>query len=1039
MPAFPPTSGQYRRGDSLSHANRRRSRRPRPRKRSLRRLAIEAFEQRLLLAGDLDTSFGDNGQLLTPLFTDATTSDQIRAVATSPSGKTYALGTREIVAYNGDGSLDLTFGSQGRVSASVDAYDIVAQVDGKLVVAGRLSFAGTGLDFGVARYLPDGQLDSTFGVGGIASADIGSSGDWARALAVDGDGNYVVAGVAGVRTDATGLDFAMARFLPNGDLDTSLGGTGVIRTDLSAASEQALGVAVDAANGIVLAGVSNTQPALARYHADGSLDTGFDGDGLLTTAIGLSGGYESVAIDADGNVVAAGTSVILGTGNDFAIARYLPDGSLDPAYDGDGIATVAVGSGTAHDLLVAMELESSTGAATLAGRTLTGTLYEFATVRLTSNGSLDATFASGGIARTSIGPANDFPTDMAVDSRGRIVVGGFSNFGSGDDFVLVRYDANGILDSTFDGDGIVTTNIGSSNERSYAVSVQSDGKLVTAGFAYTGSTSQGGSGNDLLLTRQNADGSLDATFGVGGVARIDIMGENNTANAVVAQSDGKLLVAGVTGVSGQGDFLLARLLADGSLDPTFGAGGIVTTDLGTTNDVARSIAVQSDGRIVVAGYTGGPSDAAVARYNSDGSLDSSFGSGGSVLTDLGGEELVFSVAVGNDGSITVGGYHVPAFVAGADYNFLALRYDSNGSPDTSFGGVGYVLTDFGANVRETAFTMALQPDGKTLVAGLTDRDGDADYAVARYAVDGTLDATFGVGGLVSFDFDGSNDGANALAVQPNGSIIVSGTSFLDRSRIGLARLTSDGQLDPSFGTAGRLTYAPTPGGYYTHGMALQGDGAIVVAGYVAGRTEDLLTVRFLGDLNAPATGEPVILGVARENETLQVDTSGIHDANGVGELTYQWMRNGVAVSGATSATFELDDADVGAAISVAVFFDGIGSAEGPLFSAATAPVVNVNDVPTGSPVIVGVVAFGETLGVDTSAIGDEDGLGPFSYQWLRDSSPVSGATASTYDLSSVDVGAQISVVVSYLDGQGTPENLVSSGRPWRVGFIPWTS
>ena len=178
--------------------------------------------------------------------------------------------------------------------------------------------------------------------------------------------------------------------------------------------------------------------------------------------------------------------------------------------------------------------------------------------------------------------------------------------------------------------------------------------------------------------------------------------------------------------------------------------------------------------------------------------------------------------------------------------------------------------------------------------------------------------------------------------------------------------------------------------------------------------------------NSDPTGSPAITGTAQEGQTLTADTSGISDADGLGAFSYQWQSGWVDIPGATSSTYLLDDADVGNHISVIVSYtDGGGTLES-LSTGQTGSVMGVNDAPTGQPVITGTVETGETLTADTSGIADEDGLGAFSYQWLRDGSDISGATGSTYDLVLADNGTQISVRVSYTDGQGTSESVTSA-------------
>ena len=181
------------------------------------------------------------------------------------------------------------------------------------------------------------------------------------------------------------------------------------------------------------------------------------------------------------------------------------------------------------------------------------------------------------------------------------------------------------------------------------------------------------------------------------------------------------------------------------------------------------------------------------------------------------------------------------------------------------------------------------------------------------------------------------------------------------------------------------------------------------------------------NVNDPPLGVPTITGTPQEDQLLTADTSGISDADGLGPFSYQWLRDGLVISGATGSTYTLGDGDVGTQVSLQVSYtDAQGTSEGPLTSNPTATVTNVNDPPLGVPTITGTPQEDQLLTADTSGISDADGLGPFSYQWLRDGLVISGATGSTYTLGDGDVGTQVSLQVSYTDAQGTSEGPLTS-------------
>jgi uncharacterized delta-60 repeat protein len=311
-----------------------------------------------------------------------------------------------------------------------------------------------------------------------------------------------------------------------------------------------------------------------------------------------------------------------------------------------------------------------------------------------------------------------------------------------------------------------------------------------------------------------APGALDSSFGSGGEVTTDF-GGSDSAQAVVIQGDGRIVAAGL---SGAGDFALARYTADGSLDPSFGSGGKATTDFGGF-DAASALAVQPDGRIVAAGRSGS-GDFALARYNADGSLDSTFGSGGKLTTDFGGFDGALAVALQTDSKIiAVGG-------GGTGSDFALARYNADGSPDTSFGSGGIVPTDFGG--FEAATAVAIQGDGKIVATGSTFSGGFQQFVLARYNGDGSLDASFGSGGMVTTDFGLGSGFGGALTIQPDGKIVAAGRAGTD---FVVARYNGDGSPDPSFGTAGKVT-TDFGGALFdaAFGVALQSNGKIVAAG-----------------------------------------------------------------------------------------------------------------------------------------------------------------------------------------------------------------
>ena len=402
----------------------------------------------------------------------------------------------------------------------------------------------------------------------------------------------------------------------------------------------------------------------------------------------------------------------------------------------------------------------------------------------TRSGTLDASFGTGGKVTTDFAGSGDGAGAIAVQPDGKLVAAGAATINGQADFALARYNSNGTLDTGFGTDGRVTTDFGGRYEVARSVALQWDGKIVVAGGSVIGLF------NDFAVARYLSDGTLDASFGTGGKVitkfenRPDGMAPGEVsadANSVAVQPDGKIVVAGYANIEGEEDFALVRYNANGTLDATFGSGGKVITDFGRLQQgysyaFGFSLALEPDGKIVVAGvaYIGAGRDFALARYNSNGTLDTSFGTGGKVITDFTRDDSTFSVAVEPDGKILAAGM---ADVS-RGYGFALVRYNSNGTLDASFGAGGIVTTDFGLLDQgfsvAYAASLAVQPDGGIVAAGRAYFNGGFHSGLARYNSDGTLDANFGTGGKVTADFQGpyDYDQFSFVVAQPDGKIVV---------------------------------------------------------------------------------------------------------------------------------------------------------------------------------------------------------------------------------------------------------------------------
>ncbi|MGQ0595212.1 MAG: hypothetical protein ACT4QB_22015 [Gammaproteobacteria bacterium] len=371
-------------------------------------------------------------------------------------------------------------------------------------------------------------------------------------------------------------------------------------------------------------------------------------------------------------------------------------------------------------------------------------------------GDLDPSFDADGKVLTHFNGFEE-ASALVAQPNGKLVAAGTLHrrrTGQGM-FALARYRPDGQLDRGFGRKGRVVTVFGARSAAAAALVIQSDRKLVAAG-----SSSADGGSFDFALARYNPDGSLDPSFGSGGQVLTDL-GGSDRANAVALQPDGKIVAAGVSGTA----FALVRYNPDGTLDTGFGSGGRVLTRIGALA-AASSLELQADGKLVAAGASQGTfADFAVARYNPDGSLDPSFGSGGQVLTDLSGSDQATALALQPDGKIVAAG------ASGA--GFALVRYNPDGTLDTGFGSGGRVLTDIGGS--DAATSLVLQANGKLVAAGISADGPDSAFALLRYNVDGSLDATFGNAGVVFSFLGGDTEFVKALVLQ-DGKLVAVGTS-----------------------------------------------------------------------------------------------------------------------------------------------------------------------------------------------------------------------------------------------------------------------
>jgi uncharacterized delta-60 repeat protein len=595
-----------------------------------------------------------------------------------------------------------------------------------------------------------GDLDLTFNPGLVST-----NASPVHAFAVQSDGRILMGG------DFTVVDGVsrnhIARLNTDGSVDTTfIPGTGADAA-VNVVAIQADGKILIGGNFLTINGTGRSR--IARLNTDGSVDTTFN------PGTGASNAVFAIAIQPDGRIVIGGSfSVYNGTTRN-SIARLNADGSLDTTFTigtGANNAVFAIAVQVDGHLVVGGQFTSFNG--TTRNRVM----------RLNADGSLDATFNVGTAANNAVNA-------LALQPDGRILMGGvFTNYNGTARNFIARLNTDGSLDTTLDpGTG--------PNSTVFSLVIQTDGRIVLGGFF----TSYNGTARNRIV-RINANGSLDSAFNPG-------TGAESTVQAVALQTDGRILLGGSFELyNGAQRISVARANADGSLDASLDA------PTGTDGE-ANSIALQSDGKLVIGGEFGGLNGATrrrLGRINADGNLDSSFNPGTGV------DGGVVAIALQTDGRILIGGFFTT--FDGTARNRIA-RLNSDGSLDTTF--------NIGTGANSAVRAIAFQPDGRILIGGqFTTYNGTARNNLARLNADGSLDATFNVG-------TGGNNNVFAIGIQPDGNILIGGqfTTFNSTARNRIARLNSDGSLDTTFNPG-------TGADSFVQAFALQNDGRILIGG-----------------------------------------------------------------------------------------------------------------------------------------------------------------------------------------------------------------
>ncbi len=684
----------------------------------------------------------------------------------------------------GSAALDLAGGASGQFGTIPSMT-----TGGAMTLGGWVKFDSTGTN-GWERVIDLGQTNSG-GIGNVYIGRMGTSADltftiekngvythrataanaiangtWMHVIGtVDNSGNMTLyingvavatqTGVApdvGVRTNHyVGRSNWASDSAFDGAIDDLILANGAMSaTDVASLYQQSnsFTLAENAANGTLITtflavdpDVSNTYTYALTYDQGGAF--------AINSTTGQLSVYNSDQLNAENR----SAYVLVVQATDQSGASYSETVTINLTASNDA-PTFSTGTGRNFTSIAGMQFgnavaQQTDGKYVMVGWSDSGGTRDFAVVRYNYDGSLDTSFGSGnGYVITTVGASTDEAQDVRILSSGKILVMGYALNGGTNDIAFVQYNSDGSLDTSFGGGtGKVMSGV-SGEDTGYSMAIQTDGKILVGGA----------SGNDFLLARFNSDGSFDNSFGTSGRVTTDFSSGADTGRSVYIQADGKILLAGQAFVSGTfQDFAVARYTSSGSLDTTFNSTGRVTIDFGSSTDQGYSVVTHIDGTIIVGGFSNvaGTTDVALVRLTSTGALDTTFNSTGRVTTTIGSSsDFAIDVQVLSDGKILTGGY---ASISSND--FALVRFNADGSLDSSFGTNGRVTTDFNSASDDRGNRMFLQADGRIVLSGATSQSGTYDLAIARYNADGSADTSFGaansLGGTVNYTENGS--------------------------------------------------------------------------------------------------------------------------------------------------------------------------------------------------------------------------------------------------------------------------------------------
>ena len=766
-------------------------------------------------SGTLVPSFGDNGIKQIDFGQDGSNDDYGEIIKTDAEGKIWIAGESlnqfSIFRLNPDGSIDSTFGSEGKQLFAAGTYGdriygLDLKANGKTLLIARSYY-----NISVLQFKPDGTSDSAFNGNGkvIIPQESDYNDTWDGLGFVVEQGGKILLAYSTVNDNQNAI--RVIRLNVDGSLDKTFAFEGKLLAPIGTFSITVCTMAIDHNNKILVAGKSyNTNMmSVIRFNNQGILDSTFNSNGKLAFNIGdesanLLDKPKSLVIDKNGKIMLAGIADYnLNSYIDeskLVVLRLNDDGGFDNTFNGDGIALIPVGDHI-FDITHSLAIDSF-GKIVVVGTSTTETSdRDYCVIRLKSDGAMDSSFNETGKIIIPLGNGNDESRSFTFDGDGKILIAGFSYNGKNNNFSVARLNADGSLDNTFSTDGkILIPSDGI--DKAKGLIIDPTGKVLIAGSSFNGNA------NDFSIVRLNADGDFDSSFNGTGKLIIPVGNNEDFGNYLTEDANGKMLISGTSIVNYQTELSIIRLNSNGSLDSTFDTDGKLIIPIRASSNDVGNLTIDAFGKIIIVGGT------VILRLNSDGRMDSTFDEDGKKIIDGDYGGYANCVTIDINGKILIAGRSIACSGHECGWeNFQVFRLNTNGSYDSTFNGDGKLMLHFPdpqlIYYINNATSIGTDHNGKILIAGSTSRQDNVwdnshwGPGITRLNADGSLDTTFVANGKRLFPVSEVNSDKwniyKSTITFPEGKILIGGSFDGD---FGVLRLNYDGSLDTTFGNSG---------------------------------------------------------------------------------------------------------------------------------------------------------------------------------------------------------------------------------------------